>query len=287
MKLLSNTSYFKGKKEGPTVVVLGGTHGDEQMGAEIVELLEKEIKADDINGEIYLFLGNPEACKRNQRFMDTDLNRLFGEEFEKLKKMDEKEMNTEQKRVMEIAPILEKADYLLDIHSTIKPSVPFVYCEPDEEHFEFARLLGTKYIVSASPDFRPKDLTSSIDNFVDQHGGMGVTYESGWHKDDSTFKIVLNGAKLFLQHIGSYDFGLAKGEKINPEYMLIHAEVVPNTKKFSFSEDFSNFDFVAEGEVIATDGSKKIKAEQDSFIIFPKKNIQAGKVACYLAHKNK
>jgi succinylglutamate desuccinylase len=223
-----------------------------------------------------------------------DMNRLFG--VENMNLGDEKVMNEyasekyskmkyEESRAIEIARVLAECSYLLDIHSTIKPSIPFVYSEADDDHMALASLMGTKFAVSPDAHFRPLDLVSSADNYVDRAGGTGITYESGWHKDELAVDETLFRAKLFLQKTGACNFGLHEPENTTEvQQLLIYDHVVPQTTSFIFARDFSNFDTVATGEIIGSDGGREISAQRDCSIIFPKKVIQQGRAACYLAY---
>ena len=122
---------IEGKTPGPHTVILGSMHGNERVGAEVVEYLADTLSRSEalIYGRITLILGNPQAYAENKRFTETDLNRQFGSGLAALRKNGSK--NYEEKRALELLPFLEKADFLLDIHSTIKPSVPFVFTLAD------------------------------------------------------------------------------------------------------------------------------------------------------------
>lgn len=275
-------TYFPGNGQSDKpVCIMGSIHGDERIGAAVLEELRKILTTTDLRSDVYLVLGNPEAYRENKRYIDTDMNRLFGVNRDVVSPGD----TVEEKRVAEIAPVLSESHYLLDIHSTIKQSVPFVYCEPDAAHIALATLMGVEYIVSPPPDFRPADLVTSADNFVDRHGGLGITFESGWHKSELAVEDVLMRTKLFLQRTGACDFGLPEPENVQESKRLtIYNHVVPQSNSFIFARDFKSFDMVKAGELIGNDGDKEVRAEEDSFIIFPKTTIEQGKIACYLAH---
>ena len=248
------------------VVVMGGVHGDERLGVKILERLKKDMTSWKIDGELNLILGNPPAYEKNIRFIDADLNRLFGEDSESLTYL--KNPNYEQKRAVEIGKILKNADFLVDIHSTIKPSIPFLYTENTEKNLQFAQLFDVEFVVSPAKDFRPKDLFSSADNFVDRHGGIGFTYESGWQKDDSSEDSVYNSVLRFLKAAGVINIDLPAYPPKKITHLEIYNHIIADKNEFTFPHDYANFDKV-----------------NNSYIIFPKKNFTAGKVACYLAHK--
>ncbi len=274
-------AYFPGNGQSDKpVCIMGSIHGNERIGAAVLDQLRVVLASVDLRSDVYLVLGNPEAYRENKRYIDTDMNRLFGVNRDVVSPGE----NIEEKRVAEIVPILSESYYLLDIHSTINPSVPFVYCEPNPEHIALATLMGVEYIVSAAAEFRPEDLVTSADNFVDRHGGLGITFESGWQKEELAVDDVLLRTKFFLQKTGVHDFGLSEPENQHASKRLtIYNHIVPQSESFAFSRPFGSFNTVKAGEIIGNDGDLEVRAEEDSFIIFPKKTIQQGKVACYLA----
>ena len=275
--------HFKGKKPGPTVVVMGTIHGNERVGAFVVDMLAEEMPDLNFTGEIYLIIGNPKAYAHNVRYMDSDLNRLFGPDYDELKKIPVDERNYEQSRALELGPILESADFLLDLHSTIRPSVPFCYCEYNELHLDLAFCMEPKYVVS--PEIRLPDLISSTDNMVDRHGGIGITFESGWHQDDHADHKVLEKVKIFLQKVGMYDFAVRPICEGQP-HLAIYEQVICETDDFHFDNpDVSNFDFLKEGFVLAYDGGEEVRVKKDSYLVFPKTALNKGNIACYLAYQ--
>lgn len=285
MKLPSNIEYIEGKKNGPYVVIIGAVHGNERLGEGVIARLLHDIKPENLHGELVLIIGNPDAYADHKRFIHSDLNRLFGLQIEVLMKKPLHTLNIEEKRAVEIAPFLQEADYLLDIHSTIKPSVPFVYCENTKVHLDIAYLFETEYVVSPAAHVRIPDLTSCSDNYVDQHGGIGITYEAGWHRGQAIFPEVMAKTYQFLYAIGSLEPSLSHSEKSKklPKKVAINDYIIPQTPHFHFTKDFSNFDCVEKGEIVAQDEGKIFKAQKKSFVIFPKVDIVPGSPACYFA----
>lgn len=58
------------------IAVVGGTHGNEPVGREVVEILKEEDR--DFRNEYECFVGNPKAFDEKKRYVDCDLNRAFG-----------------------------------------------------------------------------------------------------------------------------------------------------------------------------------------------------------------
>lgn len=288
MSILPNNVYhFVGKKKGACTVIMAGVHGNERIGVQVIQELQRLLELEHMSGEVYLILGNPNAYKHNVRCIDQDMNRLFDKKtLEHIKNLTFRQLNAEQKRVLEVVPILQKADFLLDIHSTINPSIPFVFIENTKKHLQLAEYFDTEYIVCNAPN-GPQDMNSCADNFVDRCGGVGLTYESGWHKDEQCFENVLLKAKLFLAYTKVAFKDLHPPiKKFHSKILLLYQSIIPESHQFCFLKKFKNFEKVSAGTVIAVDGKKEMYAKRDSQILFIKTKIKIKQPACYLAFVN-
>lgn len=267
---------FIGNK-GPKIAIMGALHGNEPTGALIIQKLNKVLKKEQINGEIILVIGNPKAYKAKKRFIDTDLNRIFHLNFEK-------PYNTEEKRALEIAPILKKVDYLLDIHCTQKPSTAFVYCKNSPKHLQLAEIFECDYIVNPTKKFKLDVKSVSSDDFVDKNGGIGITYETGWNMDLSTLDKAFQKTKEFLSYL-KIAFMDETPKKSKSILLSVQEYLIPKNTNFKLARDYNNFDLVKSGKNIAKEGNKGIKRPYDAYILFPKKEIIINKPAVYLAKK--
>ena len=189
----------------------------------------------------------------------------------------------EARRAREIAPLLAQADFVLDIHSTLKPSVPFVYLKNTPRHLRLASVLQTKYIVSSDPVLQKSDLEKCIDRFVDEQGGIGMTYESGWHQEKNQEQHVLQKVQHFLKATGVAFHSLEVPSVHQSTHLVVYKQLRANTDRFRFTSDFINFDRLKKGERLAKDGDQPVIVDRNSFLLFPKKEIQKSGIACYLA----
>jgi len=272
------------KNKGPTIAIIGGIHGNEKIGVLAINKLKKLIKKEEAFGEIHFIFGNPYAYKKNKRFLKHDMNRLFKPTGVKLGTRP----SLEQKRAFEIAKILKKTDFMLDIHSTQKPSVPFVYCRLAPRHLAFAHLFETEFIVGPAKGAKIPSLSACTDDYVNAHGGIGITYESGWNRDLKVLGKVTQKTKEFLEATRSAFLKMkTHAKQKNPIIIELYKEIIPKTNAFSLAKDFRNFDFLKKGEPVACDNNQQITVKQDSYIIFPKTQFIVGKPACYLGRRFK
>ena len=94
------------------VVIVGGTHGNEWTGIKIVTHYQEHLKKKFPKLRLEFIFANPDAYKKNTRFVDEDLNRAF--QF-----LDECRTTYEHKRAREIRTIIHREPCLvLDLHTT-------------------------------------------------------------------------------------------------------------------------------------------------------------------------
>ncbi|MBT4790441.1 MAG: aspartoacylase, partial [Halobacteriovoraceae bacterium] len=91
------------------IAIIGATHGNEFTGVEVCKALA--IRNKSFKNEFKTFIANPLAYERKVRYVDSDLNRAYGESSKPLG--NEKERSDFLKK-----EIIGNFDFLLDIHST-------------------------------------------------------------------------------------------------------------------------------------------------------------------------
>ena len=90
--------------------ILGGTHGNEFTGIEVIKLIQ-ELDTSEFINTYQCILANPEAYKQQKRFIDSDLNRGFGQ--------NGTSQGHEAKRSAELkSQVKDKFDFIIDLHST-------------------------------------------------------------------------------------------------------------------------------------------------------------------------
>jgi predicted deacylase len=127
---------------GPTVMVAALTHGNEVSGAVVVDgLLAAGLRPRQ--GTLIFSFNNIEAyqsfdAKRpfKSRMIDEDFNRTWG-------RLDQPPTTLETRRAQVVKPFVERADFLLDLHSMHDDGVPLMLCGPLERGVALAKKLGT------------------------------------------------------------------------------------------------------------------------------------------------
>jgi len=206
---ISSITTHTGSSPGPTVTILGATHGDEPGGVRIVERLRNYLHSQLFYGTVNLGIGNPEAYKRRSRSADPDSNTNMNRVFTAKRLLDPQPRSRDVLRAQELAPLLAKTDYLIDLHATSLPSEPFLcFGLNPEKHSPLTRFAPVQRILIDSNHFMGKEL-GTTDAYVDRSGGIGICYETGqWSnllQQDKAYKGVLN----MLQGVGVIPNGAA------------------------------------------------------------------------------
>jgi hypothetical protein len=120
------------------VLVIGGMHGNETLGLEVVDLLTK-----DPISRVDAIIANSEAVKGNCRFTGKDLNRSFpgltdGERYE-------------DRRAAEVLSACKAYDVVLDFHNTYcaNNDCSFVGDQANDNLFDASVLLGLEKVIVA------------------------------------------------------------------------------------------------------------------------------------------
>ncbi len=267
---------ISGDQPGVHVAVLGGVHGDEMTGIEVVKTLKDMFAAKGKKldkGKLTLILGNEEAIKMGKRGTtpDHNLNRMFSDEH-----LAGPDLGFyESRRAHELAPILKSADISLDIHSTSVPTLPFLPCAFSPRHEKVYRWFDAG-IVLADPDFILGGKRSTTDEYVDHCGGIGICFETGYAGDTSRLPVVVKSIQNILADQGL----VATAEPLlppKPSYRVFRLtrKIDLTDAGFRYVKGFpQSFQEVRKGEVIGYHGAVPETAEEDGVIAFPRAESQ-------------
>ena len=85
-------------------------------------------------------IGNPEAMRKNVRFIDSDLNRSFG-------KRNKNAKGYEKRRAQELTKLMKDFDVVIDIHRTTAPFAKFTAIITKPEHYKYTLPFHPEYVV--------------------------------------------------------------------------------------------------------------------------------------------
>jgi len=249
-------------RPGPRCAVVGGVHGNEPSGVFTVMRLLLEYTQGDRqleNGSVVLAVGNEDAVMANKRETVHNLNRLFHAE--------PKEGNDpELKRARELRGLLfEPGSFLLDLHSTSRPSKPFVVVETS--NVGRASWVPVDTVLCGTGEHFDRYLPGTTQRYSSRCGVTGFTLECGQHDEASTAEVSYRSANAFLTTFLS-DGGSVS--RTTPQLVVEFNTVVYKTDDtFRFSRTFEGFDTVSRGELLGSGELGEHRASEDCVVVFP------------------
>jgi aspartoacylase len=185
LELLDGTPYstpafiFDSKKSGKTVMILGGTHGNEFTGAYLAQYwLKNAYKVQRSSFETQVLFANQKAFKAVRRYIDRDLNRscshsLLGSDSSSHEQSLAQELNS---LIGPKADNSKNSDFVIDLHTTTaNMGVSLVISNENELTW-----LAATYLTEQFPDLKIyRWQGDEEDAFVDSLGSDGFAIEVG------------------------------------------------------------------------------------------------------------
>lgn len=278
---------FESGKPGPHVLVNALTHGNEICGmVAATHLLDTGVHPKI--GTLTVSFANMEAYNAfdidnpyENRQLVHNLNRIWSPEW-----LDGSEQSPELRRARELRPVLDAADYVLDIHSTRAPVQPFwVYPEMDR-NTALAAAVGAPAVQLVMPAGRFPG--TGVLNYG-RHGdpasdsGGALVVECGQHFAQSAALLATDVTLRFLAHLGLIDApaNSAPAAPAQP-FRLLEVHMV-KSEDFTFTRPLLGFEVFNKGELIAINAGEEIRSPCDNCTIFmPTRMPIVGREAVYL-----
>jgi len=307
---------FFGLHKGPSLLILGGIHGDEICGSIAIKSINKLLINKDINilsGSLTMIpVANPLAARLNTRNGERNLNRNF------YPKKNPKDFEDYLNNV--ICPIISKHDIILDLHSFKTGIKPFALIKSiDEDHstnieihgqniklYEktLASWLGIETVVGNWTNTYEKGVMrrKKMQNVekghlnLDKRYGMGtteysrlngaiaVTLECGQHQDPTSGDNAFNAILSVLGQLKMIEKKRCKSKISNIKFVKLYNVFDKNEFNDRFLLSWKNFDpIIKNTEIAIRANGEKIRAPSNCCILFPNKNALPGQEWFYLA----
>ena len=300
---------YRGLRPGPRLIVLGAVHGNETCGTQAIGRVLGEIDSgalEIIAGEAtFVPITNPLAYRLGQRAGERNLNRNLAP--------SSQPRDFEDRIANWLCPLLARHDVLLDLHSTRAKAIPFAMLGPrnnsgalepfkhSERERALARRLGVRRFVEGWLDTYARGVERRVrqgggsplntdprygvgtTEYMRSAGGYAVTLECGQHEDPSAPEVAYRAIRNTLVHLGMAN-GAAPEVADRYEALRIREVVDKAHPQDRFAREWSSFDRLARGDVIATrhDGAV-VSAQADGWILFPDAKAEPGNEWFYIA----
>jgi predicted deacylase len=278
-------------RAGPHVVITALVHGNELCGAwALLRLLEGGIRPQ--SGRLSLAFVNTLAYLRfdpaqpkSTRYLDEDLNRLWDPAT-----LDGPRRSRELERARELRPLIESADWLLDLHSMQLPARPLLLCGLCAKGRQLAASMGYPDLVVADRGHSNGARMRDFGAFADPASPRtAMLVECGQHWARGSVDVAIATCRRFLEALEVVEPAmldrLCPAPERPPQRMVeVTDAVTVNGGPFRFTQDFQGLEIIAEaGTIIAYDGTTPVRTPYDQCIlIMPSRRLAPGLTAVRL-----
>jgi predicted deacylase len=260
-------------KPGPTVMVASLTHGNEVSGAVVVDaLLDKGLAPR--KGTLIFSFNNIEAYQRfdpknpfKSRMIDEDFNRTWS-------RLDQPATTLETRRAQVVRPFVERADFLLDLHSMHDDCVPLMLCGPLDRGVELAKKVGSPVDIvrdkGHAAGMRMRDYGAFGDPKSDK---TALLIETGQHWRASSVTVAKDVAHRFLAETGvveASDLPADWRQPAPPGQRVVQVTHAIATKRGNFTpaRRFEGQEVVAKaGTVLGHDDGEPVTTPYDDCVL--------------------
>lgn len=285
---------YKGKEDGPLLVIMSAMHGNEPAGVlaleELFDMMEKEpLKNPDFSykGKIIGIIGNLAAYKNKKRYINKDLNRCWiPDHIGYIKSNPKSKLSPEDIEIKEILDIIDheiqrcqpQKVYFLDLHTTSSGGGIFAVTTDQEESIHIAHDLHVPVVLGLLDGIQG----TTLHYFNDENIGLptvAIAFEGGQHQDPISIKRCIAATINFMRTIGTvsaedvenrHDHLLLQYSADLPDVVgLKYKYHIDDNKLWRMLPGYKNFQPVQKGEVLAYYENKEITSMYDGMILMP------------------
>ncbi|WP_245638674.1 succinylglutamate desuccinylase/aspartoacylase domain-containing protein [Hydrogenophaga palleronii] len=280
--------HFDADVPGRRVMLSALVHGNELCGAwALKELLEAGVRP--ACGSLTLAFCNLDAFDHfdanngdASRFVDEDMNRQW------VPARLAQAGTRERRRAAALAPFVQGADWLLDLHSMHEPGLPLLLVGMHPRNLELARQLRAPahVVVDAGhrDGVRMRDYGRFNEPDADQPDTRSLLVECGYHGDLASLDVARDQCARFLVTAGTLTEATA--QRSLPGWQMPDAAtqwalhvtdaVVARSEGFTFSQAFQGLEVIAKaGTVIGDNDGEPVKTPYDDCVLVMPSTRQA------------
>jgi succinylglutamate desuccinylase len=273
----------RGREPGPTLIVVGGQHGNEPAGLEAARRVLAELARSGmaLRGEFLALAGNVGALARGVRYQDHDLNRAWSDaHLEKIRRQPPEADDAEEREHRELLAAIDGAIarargevFLIDLHTTSAAGVPFVLFGDTLRqrafgaHFPITVLLGLE-----------EQVDGVLSQLMTRRGVVALAVEGGQHDDphsidalEACIWVGLGAATISAgQNMQASQHLLDRRRAHLPRVIEVRRRHAVHAEDgFAMQPGFANIGPAARGTLLAHQGGREVIAEEDGYVLLP------------------
>jgi succinylglutamate desuccinylase len=274
-----------GRQPGPTLICMGGLHGNEPAGVLAIHRVARSLRsrAETLRGEWVGLVGNRQALALGRRFIDHDLNRAWrAERLARLLKSpgsgeaedrEQLELDATLQRIVDEAP---GRVFLLDLHTFSGPGSAFAILDDTLPNREMAMDFPVPLVLGLE-----EELSGTLASHLTSQGVTVLGFESGQHDDPGAVDGAEAAIWLALDSCGLLE-GESRQRARKARAMLeqrnessvgivevLYRHPIHNPKGFSMVPGFRSFQNVVEGQLLGKDIDGSILAPRPGMLLMP------------------
>ena len=284
---------FDAPEAGPHVLVTALTHGNEICGA---IALDKLFRAGvrPRRGRLTLAFDNVAAYREfdprypiASRYVDEDFNRLWSPAT-----LDGPRRSVELERARALRPVVDVADYLLDLHSMQYATAPLMLAGLLPRSRELARRVGIPELIMCDAGHAAGPRMRDYGGFGDPASAKtALLIECGQHWERRAAEVATDVMLRFLialdvvtrddvAALGGPDFDAHPRQRV----IEVTDAVTITSDRFDFADDFRGLEVLAsKGSLIGRDDGREVRTPYDECVlIMPSRRLVRGQTAVRL-----
>jgi predicted deacylase len=284
---------FVASAPGPHVMVTALTHGNEICGAITLDrLLRAGVRPR--RGTLTLAFDNVAAYREfdprypiASRYVDEDFNRLWHPAT-----LDGPRRSVELERARALRPIVEEADFLLDLHSMQYATAPLMLAGLLPRSRELAQRVGIPELIMCDAGHAAGPRMRDYGGFGDPESEKtALLIECGQHWERRSAEVSTDVTLRFLVALGvvtDEDVAALGGPDFaaHPRQRVIEVTeaITISGERFDFTHDFRGLEVLPEkGTLIGRDGGREVRTPYDNCVlIMPSRRLIRGQTAVRL-----
>lgn len=278
---------IEGRRPGPTLVCVGGLHGNETAGVEALRRVLDELapRGGVMVGRFVALAGNRAALRAGRRYIEQDLNRLWTEE--RVREVWEPDAaaapGVEVREQRELLEALDRAVaggsgpvYVLDLHTTSGPGGAFTTVADTLPNRTFALHLPVPLILGLE-----ELVDGTLLEYLGERGYVTALFETGQHLErravdraEASVWIAVAAAGLLpeyaLPELAGARKLLAGDSRDLPRVLeMRYRHPVEPGDGFRMHAGYRNFRPVEAGEPLAVQGGREVRAPESARVLMP------------------
>jgi predicted deacylase len=278
---------------GSHVLIAALTHGNEICGAITLDRLFRA-GLQPKQGKLTLAFDNVDAYRNfdpkvpvASRFVDEDFNRLWAPTT-----LDGSRRSAELARARALRPIVDAADFLLDIHSMQYATAPLMLAGMLDRSVALARRVGIPELIMCDAGHAAGPRMRDYDKFGDPVSAKtALLIESGQHWEKRAAEVATDVALRFLIALGTVtrenaeplagpDFDAHPRQRV----IQVTEAITITADRFEFVADFRGLEVLSpKGTLIGRDNGREVRTPYDDCVlIMPSRRLAKGQTAVRL-----